>query len=71
MCKTKNFLAYNPIVEIEKREIATQLTKCNECQKINQFFERNKVKKKTFRLQNMDTYCKNCKKHTGFLTNCL
>ena len=33
VCKTytKNFLAYNPIVEIDKREIATQLTKCNEC----------------------------------------
>ena len=40
VCKTytKNFSAYNPIVEIDKREIATQLTKCNKCQKINQLF---------------------------------
>ena len=49
MCKThkENLLAYNPIVKIGKREIATQLTKCGECQKkqIN-FFEKSKPRKK-------------------------
>ena len=44
VCKTytKNLLAYNPIVNIGKRKIATQLTICGECQKNNlKFFERN------------------------------
>ena len=35
VCKThtKNLLECHPIVKTEKREIATQLTKCSECQK--------------------------------------
>ena len=34
VCKThtKHLLAYNAIVKIGKREMATQLTKCNKCQ---------------------------------------
>ena len=40
VCKThaKNSLAYNPIEKIGNREIATQLIKCNKCQKINEPF---------------------------------
>ena len=39
---TKNFLACNPIVNIGKRKIATQLTKCGGCQKNKlNFFDKN------------------------------
>ena len=35
---TKNLSAYNPKVKIGKREIATQLTKCDKCQKNKSMF---------------------------------
>ena len=48
---TKKLLAYDPTVKIGKREIATQLTKCDECQKNKStFLKKIKPRKKISKL---------------------
>ena len=66
MCKThtKSLLGYNLTVKIGKREIATQLTKCNECQRNKStFLKEIKPKKKSLNCKTWISIAKTGKTH--------